>query len=341
MAKATERLTALRVKREQRPGRHPDGNGLYLHVGKTGAKSWVMRFMLDGRRHDMGLGNIDTVTLAEAREKARDARKLKAEGIDPLGAKRASRASLRAAAAKSVTFADCADAYIRSHRAGWRNVKHASQWSQTLADYVLPVIGTLPVSVIDTPLVLKALRPIWDTKTETASRVRSRIELVLDWARVSGYRDGENPARWRGHLDKLLPKPAKVKRIEHHAALPYPGMPAFMRELRQRNDAGARALEFTILTAARSGEVRGATAVEFDRTSAMWTIPASHMKGNRVAQLALKKMRQALANRADLEDLADCLEVQPKYEEPAEHYVDDLVRHLFDEEPAEYFKEAA
>jgi hypothetical protein len=189
-------------------------------ISKTGAKSWVLRYRIAGGRHDMGLGNLDTVTLAEAREKARDARKLKAGGIDPLAAKRASRASLRAAAAKAMTFADCVESYVRDKRSGWRSVQYATQWRQALVDHVLPVIGTLPVSVIDTPLVLKTLRPIWDTHTVTASRIRARVELILDWARV--YRDGENPARWRGHLDKLLPKPAKVKRIEHHAALPYP-----------------------------------------------------------------------------------------------------------------------
>jgi integrase len=245
-----------------------------------------MRFMLDGRRHDMGLGKLDTVTLSEAREKARDARKLKAGGIDPLAAKRASRAAARAASVKSVTFAECADAYIRARRTGWRNARHAEQWQQSLDDYVFPIIGTLPVVAVDTALVLKVLEPIWHTKTETASRVRNRIELILDWARVSGYRDGENPARWRGHFDKLLIQPAKVK-IRHHPAMPYADMPSFMTELHAQEGVGARALEFLILTAARSGEVRFATAAEFDKASAMWTVPPSRMKGNREHRVPL------------------------------------------------------
>jgi integrase len=296
MAKATDKLTALRVKREQRAGRHHDGSGLYLHVGKTGAKSWVLRFMLDGRRHDMGLGNIDTVTLAEARARALEARKLKAGGIDPLGAKRASRAAARAAQAKSVTFAECAEAYIRDKRSGWRSIKHAKQWETTLAEFAMPTLGELPVSAIDTGLVLKVLRPLWDTKTETASRIRTRIELILDWARVSGYRDGENPARWRGHLDKLLPARGKVQKVEHHAALPYRDIPAFMAELRKLDGTAARALEFTILTAARTGEVRGASTAEFDRGAGVWTVPGSRMKSGREHRVPLSAPALALVD---------------------------------------------
>jgi integrase len=246
----------------------------------------------------MGLGSADDVSLADARRKAREARSLKAEGVDPLGAKRAHRAAAREAGAKAVTFKDAATSYIAAHRSGWRSVKHATQWQQSLADYMLPVIGPLPVAAIDTALVLKVLEPIWGTKTETASRVRSRIEATLDWAKVRGYRDGENPARWRGHLDKLLPKPSKVNREDHHPALPYAEMPRFMAELRSREDAGARALEFLILVAARSGEVRLAKAAEFDRASAVWTVPASHMKTNREHRIPLSPAALALVNDA-------------------------------------------
>jgi integrase len=293
-----DRLTALRAQREKRPGMHADGRGLYLRINHAGARSWILRYMLDGRRHDMGLGSADDVSLADARRKAREARSLKAEGVDPLGAKRAHRAAAREAGAKAVTFKDAATSYIAAHRSGWRSVKHATQWQQSLADYMLPVIGPLPVAAIDTALVLKVLEPIWGTKTETASRVRSRIEATLDWAKVRGYRDGENPARWRGHLDKLLPKPSKVNREDHHPALPYAEMPRFMAELRSREDAGARALEFLILVAARSGEVRLAKAAEFDRASAVWTVPASHMKTNREHRIPLSPAALALVNDA-------------------------------------------
>jgi integrase len=292
----TERLTALRVQRERRPGMHADGKGLYLRVGDSGARSWVLRYMLHRRRHDLGLGSADDVTLAEAREKAMRARKLKAEGIDPLTAKRAHRGAARAAEAKTVTFKDAATAYIAAHRAGWRNIVHAHQWSQSLTDHVFPMIGALPVSAIDTPLILRVLEPLWATKTVTASRVRGRIELVLDWAKVRGFRDTENAARWRGHLDKLLPPPAKVNKKKHHAAMPYAELPRFMAELRQRQDSGACALKFLILTAARAGEVRGTTAAEFDKPSALWTIPASRMKGNREHRVPLSLAALALVD---------------------------------------------
>jgi integrase len=243
--------------------------------------------MLDGKRHDLGLGSAHDVTLAEAREKATRARKLRADGIDPLASKRASRATARAAQAKTVTFADCAARYIAANRSGWRSPKHAVDWQQSLSDHAFPVIGELPVSEVDTTFVVRILEPIWSTHTVTASRVRSRIELVLDWARVRGYREGENPARWRGHIAAILPKPVKVNRETHHAALAYRDLPAFMAELRQRHDAGARALEFLILTAARSGEVRLATGEEFDREGAVWAVPDDHMKGGREHRVPL------------------------------------------------------
>jgi integrase len=254
--------------------------------------------MLDHKRHDIGLGSALDVSLAEAREKARDARKLKANGVDPLATKRASRAAARASEAKTVTFGHCADSYLTAHRAGWRSVKYATQWREALDAHVLPTLGALPVGAIDTALVLRVLEPLWSTTTETASKLRGRIEAVLDFAKVRGFRDGDNPARWRGHLDKLLSRPSKVKRKEHHPALPYSDLPAFMIELRQRHDAGARALEFTILTAARSGEVLGATTAEFDKAAAIWAVPAARMKGGREHRVPLSVPALALVDDA-------------------------------------------
>jgi integrase len=295
MARTTERLTALRVQRERRPGMHADGNGLYLRVSKTGARSWVLRYRLAGRRHDMGLGNLDTISLAEARQRAREARKLRGDGIDPVQQKRTQRA---AAQPHVVSFAECTESYVRAHRAGWTSVQYATQWRQALVDHVFPVIGTLPVSVIDTPLILKVLEPIWSTTTVTASRVRGRIESILDWAKVRDYRDGENPARWKGHLDQLLAKPSEAATREHYAALSFADMPRFMRELRAHTGAGARALQFTILTAARTGEVRGCTDAEFDRAAAMWTIPASRMTSGREHRVPLSGAALALIDDA-------------------------------------------
>jgi integrase len=292
------RLTALQVRRATEPGLYPDGAGLYLQVAAGGSKSWLYRFMLDKRPRMMGLGSLLTTSLAEARAKALQARKLAADGVDPIDAKHASRAAARTARAKSVTFADCATAYLAAHRLGWRSVKHAKQWDATLAEFAMPTLGTLPVQAIDTAIILRVLEPIWKDKTTTASRVRNRIELVLDWAKARGYRDGANPAAWRGHLDKLLSKPSKVKRKEHHPAMDYAEVPAFIAELRQRHDTGARALEFLILTAARSGEVRGATAAEFDRNAALWTIPAMRMKAGKEHRVPLPPAALALIDDA-------------------------------------------
>jgi integrase len=291
-------LSALKVQREKRPGMQPDGYGLYLRISESGARSWVLRYTLHGRRHDIGLGSAHDVSLTQARERAHLARELKARGIDPLGAKRAHIATARAAEAKAVTFKDAAAAYIASKRAGWRSVQHAAQWQQSISDYVLPVIGDLPVSAIDMALVLKVLQPIWETKTETASRVRNRIELVLDWATVSGYREGDNPARWRGRLDKILPTPSKVHRKEHHDALPYREVPAFMAELYQRKGNTYRALTFTVLTAVRTNEVCLTTAADFDLSAATWTISGDRMKGGREHRVPLSAPALALVDDA-------------------------------------------
>jgi Arm DNA-binding domain len=215
---------------------HADGAGLYLQVTGDGgvnvSKSWIYRFKLRGRAREMGLGSLSTFGLAEARTKAAECRKLTYEGIDPIEARRAERAKVALDTAKSLTFKECTEQYIAAHRAGWRNAKHAAQWSTTVKTYAEPVIGALPVQDIDTALVMKIIEPLWSKKPETAARLRGRIEAVLDWAAARGYRQGENPARWRGHLDKLLPARAKVRKVKHHAALPYDELPEFITALR-------------------------------------------------------------------------------------------------------------
>ncbi|MGA8651566.1 MAG: integrase arm-type DNA-binding domain-containing protein, partial [Xanthobacteraceae bacterium] len=264
MARAIGRLTTLKVEKAKEAGMYADGGGLYLRVTPEGSKNWVLRFMLDRRPRWMGLGPLTLYGLQEARAKALDARRKRHEGIDPIEARRAERARQRLDAAKAITFKQCAEAYINAHRAGWRNDKHAGQWSATLSTYALPIIGVLPVQAVDTGLVLKVLEAIWVTKPETAGRVRGRLESILDFAKVRGYRDGENPARWRGHLDKLLPARSKVRQVEHHAALPYADLPGFLPSLREHVGVAPRALEFLILMAARTGEVMGARWKEID-----------------------------------------------------------------------------
>jgi integrase len=247
----------------------------------------VLRYMLDRKPHWMGLGPLSLYGLAEARAKALDARRKRHEGIDPIQARRAERARQRLDAAKAVTFKQCAENYIASHRAGWRNEKHEYQWTATLQSYAYPVIGTLPVQAVDTTLMLKVLEPIWTTKSETASRVRQRIENILDFAKVRGYREGENPARWRGHLDKLLPARSRFREVKHLAALPYAELPAFLASLRTREAIAARGLEFLILTGARTGEVIGARWNEIDLLDKTWTVPAARMKAHREHRVPL------------------------------------------------------
>ncbi|MGE5546498.1 MAG: tyrosine-type recombinase/integrase [Solirubrobacterales bacterium] len=287
MARELSKLTAVTVRNITKPGLHSDGGGLYLQVTEVGAKTWIFRFMLAGKRRDMGLGATHTVSLGEAREEARKCRQLVRDGIDPIEARRATRLAARADAVKAMTFKQCAEAYIKAHEAGWQNAKHATQWTSTLKTYAYPAIGALPVNAVDTGLVLKVLEPIWTTKTETASRVRGRIESILDWARVRGYRTGENPARWKGHLDHLLPARGKVQKAGHHAALPYDEIGSFMASLRGQEGNSARALEFAILTATRTGEVIGATWDEIDIDRALWTIPAERMKAGKEHRIPL------------------------------------------------------
>ena len=282
MGKLTDRTVRTAL-----PGRHGDDavRGLMLVVQPGGSRSWMLRYQMGGRRRDMGLGPYPEITLARAREKAMEARRLVKEGRDPLAER--SRGT-------ALTFKAAAEALIESKRPGWRNAKHAAQWGSTLETYAYPVLGRLDVKGVDTQAVLDVLRPIWTTKPETASRVRQRIEAVLDYAAAVGARTGDNPARWRGHLDNLLAKPSKVKRVEHHAALDWREAPAFMAELARREGIAAKALAFAILTAARSGEVRGMTWREVDRGAAVWTVPASRIKAGKEHRVPLTAAALAL-----------------------------------------------
>jgi Arm DNA-binding domain len=277
----SNRLSAQAVRHAAAPGLYPDRWGLYLLVGPSGTKSWVYRYRQDGRLRGKGLGPLHLVSLAEAREAAQVWRKLRYQGGDPITARRAAKAEKRLEAAKAINFRQCAERYIAAHRAGWKNAKHAAQWPSTLATYVYPIFGELAVAAINVGFVMQALEPIWQNKPETASRVRQRIEAVLDWARVRGFRQGENPARWRGHLENLLPAPGKIGRVEHHAALPYGEIGAFMSALHDQEGVAARALELAILTAARTREVIGARWEEFDLEGLMWMVPAGRMKAQR------------------------------------------------------------
>jgi len=260
---------------------YADGGGLYLQISRSGTKSWIFRFAMEGREREMGLGPLHTIGLSDARLLAAEARKLKLKGQDPIEARKAERQAKRLDDARAMTFKQAAAAYIKANKAGWKNAKHAAQWEATLAAYADPIFGALPVAAVDTGLVMKALEAIWTEKPETASRLRGRVESVLDWATARGYRNGENPARWRGHLEKLLPARSKVKAVEHHAALPYRELPKFMTALRDQAGNGARALEFAILTAARTGEVIGATWDEIDLDAETWTVPKERMKAKR------------------------------------------------------------
>lgn len=289
MPKKAKELSAIEVQRLTAQGLHFVGGvaGLALQVLPSGGRSWVLRTKVGSKRRDMGLGGYPDVTLADARAAARAARAKIKGGVDPIEEARALRSLLKASQAAALTFEQCAVEYIKAQKSGWRNEKHAQQWTNTLTTYAYPHLGPILVRDITLANVLAVLKPIWETKTETASRLRGRIESVLDWATAHGYRDGLNPARWRGHLDKLLPKPSKVAKVEHREALDVSEVGAFMAKLRDMDGIGAKALEFAILTAARSGEVRGATWAEFDLTSKMWVIPAARMKAGKEHRVPL------------------------------------------------------
>ena len=279
MARKTNRLTAIDVAKQDKPGYYCDGGGLYLQVSKSGSKSWIMRYTMAGKPVEMGLGSYQTFTLADARKRATAQRKLLTDGINPLETKRSDQLIRRMAEASIITFDKAATAYIDSNSPAWRNEKHGDQWRNTIATYASPVIGKLPVSKVDTAHVLRILTPIWLTKTETAVRLRGRIERIIDWAKAQGYRTGDNPAAWRGHLDAgLLPAPSKVADAGHHAALPWSEIGAFMVALRAMQGAGARAMEVIILTATRTSEVLNAKWTEIDLDAKLWTIPKERMK---------------------------------------------------------------
>ena len=302
MARQQQRLSALQVSKLTKPGLYGDGGGLTLQITATGAKSWLFRYMVAGKPHGMGLGPTHTVSLAEARQKALEARKLLIDGVNPLAAKKQNQIAAALADAKMMSFDQCAEAYILAHKAGWKNAKHGDQWTNTLNTYASPVFGHLPVAEIDTGLVVKCLAPIWESKTETASRVRGRIESVLGWATTSGYRTGENPARWKGHLENLLATISKSSRTKNHPSLPWQRIGAFMSALRVREGVSARAVEFAILTACRSGEVRGAQWPEFDLAGKLWTIPAERMKAKREHQVPLSDAALALLESITKDD---------------------------------------
>lgn len=289
--RSVNKLSAQKIEALSKPGLYADGLGLYLQVSITGTKSWLFRFMRDGRSRKMGLGAYHTVSLKLARQKALDCRLKLDAGLDPIEDRNGTRQAQKLDAAKAISFQECAEKYIAAHRGSWKNAKHAEQWPATLTAYVYPVIGELPVAAVDVGLVLKILEPIWTEKTETASRVRGRIETVLDWAAARKYREGENPARWRGHLDKLLPARSKVAKVRHHPALPYVEAGAFLSALRPMEGVSPLALEFAILTATRTNETISATWGEIDLASKMWIIPPERMKAG-------KEHRVPLSSRA-------------------------------------------
>lgn len=298
MARKAKELGALEVSRLEKPGLHAVGgvSGLSLQVTPRGARSWVLRVVVGGKRREMGLGGYPDVTLAGAKEKARVAREKIDQGIDPVAERLMKRSELAAAVAATMTFSEAAEKYIAAHEAGWKNAKHADQWNNTLTTYVHPIIGKIAVADVQTSHVVRVLEPIWKTKTETASRIRGRIESVLDWATVRGFRKGDNPARWRGHIEHLLPARAAIQKTEHHSAMDYREMGVFMAKLREQEGIGALALEFAILCAARSGEVRGAVWSEMDLTAGVWTIPANRMKAEREHRVPLSADALALLN---------------------------------------------
>jgi integrase len=298
MRREGNKLSAPAVRAAREPGLYGDGHGLYLQVSAFDTKAWIFRYMLDGRARKMGLGALHTVTLAEAREEAEAARKKVRKGIDPIEEQKVARLQRKVEAAKAMTFKQCADAYIKANEATWKNDKHVAQWHSTFNNTrrgkrIYPAatadINDLPISAIDTGLVRKVLEPIWYSTPETASRVRGRVERVLAWATVAGYRAGDNPARWTGHLKELLPAKAKVAAVVHHSAVAYLDMPTFMKELRLKKGISALALEFTILTAARTGEAIGAKWAEIDLNTKLWTVPPERMKSGKEHRVPLSE----------------------------------------------------
>jgi integrase len=295
-ARIMGKLNAARMRTLTKPGTYGDGAGLYLQVRGPANRSWLFRFRLHGKGHLMGLGAVGDTSLAEARELAAAARKLVRLGANPIDQRRTARRE--SAAQAGLTFDQVAAAYIAAHEASWRNPKHRQQWRNTLDTYAAPTLGKLPVAQVDVGLVMRVLEPIWLEKTETASRLRGRIESVLDYATARSWRAGENPARWRGHLENLLPARSKVAKVEHHSALAWQKMGAFMTTLDAQDGVSALALRFAVLTAARTGEVIGARWSEIDTTHAVWTVPAARMKAGREHRVPLSDRALAVVQAA-------------------------------------------
>jgi integrase len=282
-----------------------DGDGLYLQVSRSGARSWIFRYFRNGKSHEMGLGALKAVGLAAARQKAAECRGLLADGIDPIAARDAERALRAVEDARAITFDQCADAFIKAHSSAWKNQKHVAQWTATIRTYVSPIFGSLPVQAVDVALVMKVLEPIWTTKPETATRIRGRIESVLNWGKARGYRTGDNPAQWKGHLDNLLPPRGKIAKVKHHAALPYDQTAQFIEALRRQEGVAPFAFEFAILTAARTGEIIGARWDEIDLAEKVWTVPAARMKAGREHRVPLSAEALAVLNKVENGDPED------------------------------------
>ncbi len=304
MANTINKLTAVKINKATKKGMLADGRGLYLQISQSGSKSWIYRYEVNGKDKSHGLGGYPTISLADARDAADKCRKLRQNGIDPIEQKRKELAALKLEDAKSITFKQCATTFIDSHKAGWKNPKHEMYWRNTLETYAYPIIGDLSVQSVDTGLVLAVIEPIWFTKTETASRVRQRIENILDWAKARGYREGENPARWRGHLNTQLPERNKVQKVRHFPAMSYKELPAYFCGLRQVDTVSAKALAFTILTATRATEAREALWSEIDLENNLWIIPPERMKAGREHRVPLSS--EALAILEEIKGYDKC-----------------------------------
>lgn len=294
-------LTALKIRQNLKPGMYGDGLGLYLKVRDGNSKSWIFRYRIGGKLRDMGLGPFHTVSLAEAREQAEVCRAMRLKGLDPLEERLKEQQAKTVAAAEAITFEKCAETYIATHKDGWKNSKHADQWTTTLQTYVYPIFKDRPVAAIDDDLVLKVLQPIWKEKTETASRIRGRIERILDWARVKKYRTGDNPARWKGHLDHFLARRSRVATVVHHAALPIDETPGFIQTLQREETIVARALEFCILNATRTNETMGMRWSEYDEKAQLWNVPGVRMKAGRDHRIPLAP--RSLSILAEMQDI--------------------------------------
>jgi len=299
MARQVGKLSAVTVNKTKAKGLYADGGNLYLQITESGSKSWLFRYMVDGKTRYMGLGAVNSLSLSDARIKAAECRKLLTEGKDPIGIRQENQVKTRLEAAKTKTFKECAESYIDAHKTSWSNEKHAQQWTNTLKTYAYPTIGVLPVQEVDVNLVMSILEPIWQTKTETADRVRGRIEAVLDWATTREYRSGDNPARWRGRLENLLPARSKIRRVVHHPALPYSEMNKFVENVRKQEGLAALALELTILTATRTSETIKAKWQEFDLKEKIWVIPAERIKTRKEHRIPLSDAAMKILHKLE------------------------------------------